>query len=178
MLGWLPKYYALSVIMQAIMQADGLEFDSLQDALNDILNQFYVDTATWGLSIWESTMAIAPQVGDSDDQRRSVIKSILRGIGTVTIAMIQNVTDAYVNGSVAVTSTPATYSFVITFVDPRGIPNNIAVVEAVIEQIKPAHLAVSYVYTWTLYGELKAWGETYGSLKTMTYGQIKTYKPS
>jgi uncharacterized protein YmfQ (DUF2313 family) len=172
MMGYIPPYYATSIVMQAAMQADGMEFDSLKAALNDVLNQFFVDTATWGLSIWESTLGITTMAGKPDDQRRSVIKSKLRGIGTVTITMIQNVAEAYVDGSASVANHPETFSFIVTFVDPLGIPPNLADLQAVIEQIKPAHLAVNYAFTYTTWGNVEAL--TWAGVKTSTWGALKT----
>ncbi len=173
-----PEHFRADPSFMAIIDSEGGEFDQARAAIADILSQFYLETATWGLDLWEAFLGLRTIPGKPDGQRRSLIVSKIRGMGTVTVAMIQNVAESYVNGTVDVIDSPSTYSFIVKFVDARGIPPNLSDIETAIEEIKPAHLAVAYQFTYTLYGELKTWGKTYGSLKTMIYGQIKTYRPS
>lgn len=179
MMGYLPPYYASSKIMQAIMQAEGLEFDALNLALSDILNQFFVKTATWGLDIWEKMLDIPTVPGKPDDQRRSLIISKIRGIGTVNVALMLNVAMSYVNGTIEIIDSSNTYSFIVKFCDVRGVPPNLADLQAVIETIKPAHLAVNYQFTYTLVGDLINWGTRVGDLivGNVTVGQLITWQP-
>ena len=51
MLTFTDWYYQESKIMQSILDTQGIEIDAVRDKLKDILNQFYVDTATWGLDL-------------------------------------------------------------------------------------------------------------------------------
>lgn len=178
MLAYVPKFIQTAQAYRAIIDAQGSEFDQLRTNIEDILKQFYVETATWGLDLWEQMLGLKSYAGKPLDQRRSRIISKLRGMGTVTVSLIKNVAESYVYGTVEVTENPAAYSFTIKFVDSRGIPPNLDDVKAAIEEIKPAHLAVQYEFTYTTYGELKAWSLTYGDLKVLTYGQIKTYRPA
>ena len=173
-----PEHFQADPSFMAIINAEGGEFDQVSITIADILSQFYVDTSTWGLDFWDAFLGLQTIPGKPNDQRRSLIISKIRGIGTVNVSMIQNVAESYVNGAVDVIDSPSTYSFIVKYVDTRGIPPNLSDIETAIEEIKPAHLAVSYQFTYTLYGELKTWGKTYGNLKTMTYGQIKTYHPA
>lgn len=53
MMIYLPPYYRESRVMNAIMEARGIEIDKFNYALNEILNQFFILTATWGLSFYE-----------------------------------------------------------------------------------------------------------------------------
>lgn len=177
---YLPHYYQESRVMQAIAEAQGSEINSLYATLDEILMQFYVETATeWGLDLWEQMLGLKSYSGKPLDHRRSRIISKLRGIGTVTVNMIKNVAESYVYGTVEVTENSAAYSFTVKFVDPRGIPPNLDDLKAAIEEIKPAHLAVEYQFTYTVWGELNTWGKTWGDLNTLglTWEQIKTWKP-
>lgn len=172
MLSFLPDYYATSRVMRSIMQAQSAELDSLYEALDEIMNQYFVQTAIWGLEIWEQELGIQTDKAKPIDQRRSVILSKLRGIGTVTISLIKSIAEAYDGGTVDVTEVPKEYKFKVTFVDTRGVPPNIDDLKAAIEEIKPAHLAVEYAFTYSTWGELKP--NTWGKLKNYTWGDIKT----
>lgn len=156
MLGYLPDYYETSRVMGSILQAQGAELDQLRVSLEETLGQFFVSSATWGLDAWEAELGIAPVPGKPDDQRRAVINGKLRGVGTVTVDLIQSVAEAYERGAVEVTQEAALYQFTIQFIDTVGTPPNLSDVKAAIEEIKPAHLAVVYSFRYLMLSDVEA----------------------
>lgn len=180
MKSYIPPMLRGSRIFNAILEAEGQEFATLRASIEDILKQFFVETATeWGLDLWEQMLGLTSYAGKPLDQRRSRIISKLRGYGTVTVSLIKNVAESYVYGTVEVNEHPELYSFTIKFVDPRGIPPNLDDLKAAIEEIKPAHLAVEYQFTYTVWGELSTWSKTWGELNTLglTWGDLMTWRP-
>lgn len=175
---YLPDFYQSSVVMQTIMQAIGSELDSVTYTLSDILQQFFVETATWGLDMWEEMLGIPLQYSKPFEQRRSLIISKIKGIGTVNISLLVNVVNSYVNGKVVIIDNPESYSFTVKFCDIRGIPPNFDDVKAVIEEIKPAHLVVNYQFTYTLVGDLIRWGIKVSDLieNHVTVGGLVTWQ--
>lgn len=177
---YLPYYYQGSRVIRAIAEAQGSEVGEFWITLDDILKQFYVETASdWGLDLWEQMLDLTSFSGKPLDQRRSRIISKIRGMGTMTVSLIKNVAESYVYGTVEVTENPAAYSFTVKFVDPRGIPPNLDDLRAAIEGIKPAHLAVQYEFTYTVWGELFNWEVTWGDLNAMelTWEDLTTWRP-
>lgn len=175
-----PEHFKTDKVFSAILEGEGEEFGQIRTSIDDILKQFFVETATeWGLDLWEQMLGLTSYAGKPLDQRRSRIISKLRGMGTVTVSLIKNVAESYVYGTVEVIESPATYSFTIKFVDPGGVPPNLDDLKAAIEEIKPAHLGVEYQFTYTVWGELNTWGKTWGDLNTLglTWEQIKTWRP-
>lgn len=166
MLAFLPGYYSRSRIMGSILDAQGAELDKLWEALDGTLRQFYVSTATWGLERWERELGIAVEPGKPFEQRRSVILSKLRGIGSVTPQLLKTVAEAYDGGTVEVTAQPETYRFTVKFIDTLGVPANLWDLQAAIEEIKPAHLAVDYEYKYLLIDQVQA----------MTLDEIQNHK--
>jgi uncharacterized protein YmfQ (DUF2313 family) len=179
MLGNCPWYYETSRVFKSYLQASGVELDSFKEGVGEILDQFFVPTATWSLDRWEEELGLTSYAGKPDDQRRSRIISKLRGMGTITVSLIQNVAESYVYGAVEVTETPEAYGFTIKFVDHRGIPPNLEDLQAAIEEIKPAHLAVIYEFNYTTVGHLIDWGTTVGDLiaQAVTVEGLKTWEP-
>ncbi|MBB6730062.1 YmfQ family protein [Cohnella zeiphila] len=165
MLTYLPGYYATSKVIRSMMDAEGQELDQLQAALDDILNQFFVSSATWGLNRWEAELAIPIDESKPIDQRRSAIVSKIRGTGTVTVQLLQKVAQSFENGSIQVTQQPELYQFTVKFVDTLGLPPNIDDIKAAIEEIKPAHLEVQYAFRYL----------TVGEVSTMTIDQLQTH---
>src|SRR5690606_17659508 len=50
----------------------------------DVLDQFFVDTATWGLDYWEKIVGIETDKNMPLETRRKLIKERLQGFGTLT----------------------------------------------------------------------------------------------
>lgn len=154
MFSYLPGYYENSRVMKSDMAAKGAELDELYRALNETLDQFFVRTATWGLDRWEAELGIPTEPNKPLEQRRALVESKLRGAGQFSGRLVKNVAEAYDGGTVDVTFQPAEWSFTIKFVDTIGIPPNLDDLKAVIEEIKPAHLAVEYEFSYLLIKEL------------------------
>ncbi|MFX4261047.1 putative phage tail protein [Pelotomaculum propionicicum] len=178
MLGCLPEYYKSSRVIKTISQVRGEEVDKLRQALDETLEQFYINTSTWSLDDWEEELGLPLAPEQPESQRRPKIKSRIRGKGTCTIKIAKEVAESYENGTVEVVENHPQYLVLIIFVDVFGIPPNMNDLMAALRAVVPAHLSIQYQYRWTLYGDIKTWGLTYGDLKTLTYGGIKTYKPS
>lgn len=150
MLSYLPGYYENSRVILADMHAKGAELDDLHQALNETLDQFFVRTATWGLSQWEEELGITVDLSKPLDQRRSVVESKLRGAGKFTGRLVKNVAESFHGGGVDVTFQPEQWSFTVKFVDTIGIPPNLDDLKAALEEIKPAHMAVEYEFNYLL----------------------------
>lgn len=171
---YMPRYYKNSKAIDNINTANSYELTLFKEELNNTLNQFFVDTADFTLERWESELGLVIN-GELDlDIRKSKIKSKLRGQGTITIKLIKNVAESFANGQVDVIENNADYSFTIKFISTRGIPPNLQDLKNSIEQIKPAHLAVKYEFTYTTWGEVKSL--TWAQAKTGTWEDLKTRK--
>lgn len=176
---YLPSYYQRDKGTMYLLQqlAISPELGELKYAMDELLTQFFVDIATWGLELWERELNIQTDINKSYEQRREIIKAKLRGAGTTTKEMIRNVAEAFSGGEVIVEEEPEQARFVLRFIGTVGIPPNMAGLTKAIEDIKPAHLAYEYAYTWSWWGKPKELGLTWGQAKNkgLTWGTIKTY---
>lgn len=147
---YMPGYYRYLRPVSEMIRTEAAEFEALNDAIADVLAQFSVDTATWGLSHWERVCGIPIDESKPVEQRRSVIKSKLRGIGTVTVALIKNVAESWYNGEVEVTEQPSLYTVKIKFISKLGVPSNLADIQNALREILPAHLAINFEFSYLL----------------------------
>lgn len=185
MADYLPKYYALQGneggpgITGNLITQETKELIDLNWGILDVLKQFFVEHATWGLSLWENVCGIPVDESKPYDQRRSVIKSKLRGAGTVTLEVIKNVADSYENGEIKVEEIFSQYKVVITFIGTRGKPPNEADMRQVLREIIPAHLELDFRYTYLIWDELDAADLTWDELEAMhmTWDQLEVWKP-
>lgn len=164
---YLPPYLSSTKILTALFSAEQLEIDGVNNSIQDIINQCFVNTATWGLDNWESLLGIVTDTSKDINYRRSVIKAKLRGSGTVTVSLIENVASSFSNGEVDVIEHPDIYSFEVMFVGTIGIPPNMSDLQDAINQIKPAHLAVTYTFLYTQWSKVKT--TTWATVKTGTW---------
>lgn len=156
MLEELPEFYEPIRETRALLQAEGLQFDALDSALYEALDQSFIDTATWKLQEWEREFGVEPDAGKPLDQRRAVVKSKIRGFGKFSAALLKNVAEAYDRGSVDVSFDPARAEFTIRFIDTMGTPPNLPDLQAAIEEVLPAHLVAAYAYRYLMLAEVEA----------------------
>ena len=169
MIKQLQMFQRKSKVYQEIFKAEGLQFDSRDAIIAELKLQLSVDTATWALAIYEKELNIVTDLSKPISERRSVIKSKMRGTGQVDSALIKLVADSYSNGDVDVTFDG---SIKITFASVVGIPPNIEDVYKAIEEIKPAHLAVIYAFLYNTHQMLSIF--THDHLSVYTHEQLRS----
>lgn len=178
---YLPGYYRHSSLMHGILQGQGSGIDDYAAAMADVVAQAFVPTATWGLDLWERKLGIKTDYRLSIEERRSTIMAKLRGIGTVTVALVRAVAESYANGQVAVMDSPYGYTYdlfrhvegpppytvIIRFVDQFGIPPATEALKRALREIIPAHLAIEYEYLYLYWDILDAQALTWDQLDAL-----------
>lgn len=172
---YLPYYYQTSEIMKSIQNSNSIEVGNLRYSIDDSINQFFVESATWGLNRLEGIFNIETDINKSYEERREILKAKLRGSGTVTKEMIKNVAQAFSGGEVEVIEDNPNYNFTIKFIGIKGIPKNMQGLIDAIEDIKPAHLGYSFSYTYTTWDLLKS-NLTWNKANIKTWNELKTYE--
>lgn len=137
MINYLPSYERSSRVFQDVIDAEAKEIDNETLVIGDFIKQLSIDTATWGLEIYEKELGIGTDINKSHEERRSVIKSKYRGIGKFDKTLLEGIANAYTNGR-----TKATFNGKINvlFEDIKENILNLMDFENTLEEIKPAHL--------------------------------------
>lgn len=142
--------------------------NNMDERIDNFVKQIDIDTATWALVVYERELGIPLDPTKPIEQRRSLVKSKLRGSGTVGALQIKLVADSYTNGDVEVY---LDHGIVIEFRSIYGIPPNLEDLKAVVRQIAPAHLSIRYVIKYAIHNDLK--GKTHAQLGAFTHDQIR-----
>lgn len=171
---YLPDYYQGIQEMRELQEALSHQIGYLNYSAASVLDQCFVTTATWGLSIWEQEFGLATDLSGTYIRRREIIRSKIRGTGTTTKQMIRTAAAAFSGGDVDVIEYPAENRFVVKFIGILGIPPNMAGFIQMLETIKPAHLTYSFDYTYTVWGNLKS--SAWADLSSRTWGDLQTYE--
>ena len=151
----MPKYYRGILEITLLQKVIEKELDTVDLISKDVLNQFFIYTATWSLPIWERIFGLT--VGDKTsniEERRENLISKLRSYGTTTKEMIARVAKAYTDGEIEVIEDNANYSFKIKFTSIVGIPQNLENFKAVVNVIKPAHLNFSVEFRYNTHNQV------------------------
>lgn len=146
LLKYLPIFYRKLVQMQVIQSTLSIEISKAKCTQYDTFLQEFVETAAWGLKYFEQDLGLEIEPKLSYEQRRDIIKAKLRGVGTTTIAKIENIGAAFFDGDIRVVEDNAHYCFSIEFLIQNGnknIDENSFL--KTIEPIKPAHLGVRVI---------------------------------
>ena len=147
-----------------------LEAETLHNENDNTLDQFFVETSTWGLDYWEKMLGIKKNNFDMQTRREN-IKAKMRSRGTSTVKVIKNICESYANGEVDIIENPNDYSFVIEFVGSKGVPLAFDELDKVVNKIKPCHLAHTYKFRYTTYKELEPF--THSQLAQYTHDEIR-----
>jgi hypothetical protein len=177
---YLPRYYADFPVVREIMQASAGEYGNLTDTASDLLNQFFIDTATWSISRWEEIYGIKTPANTtlSYDERRAAVKVQMQTKRVMSKKGIKDVFATHNSMEVAVTENNPAYSVDIKFTDMRGVPANLPEIKAQMTSLLPAHIAVTYSYTWFLWAEWDAKGILWADQEAqgLTYAQLEAWQ--
>lgn len=141
--GYLPAFLTESDVMNELLKSSGGQLDVLYNEIIEFIRQLSIDTATWGLEVYEKELGIRPEPNRTIAERRNNIKFKYRGFGKVDAKLIKTVADVCTNGQVDVTFTNI---IKIKFNGIYGTPSNLQDLKNALEEIKPAHLPIAYTF--------------------------------
>jgi hypothetical protein len=172
----MPNYYKKSAVMKAIVDSIEAEFRRLQNETILTENQFFVVLSDRDISKHEQDVGLDPDSEADIETRRGRVLSRLRGTGTVTKSMMKNVAKSFINGEIEIIEYPSEYAFAVKFTSKTGVPYNLADIQAMVEEIKPAHLAVEYIFTYRLWQDILYELENWNEVKTYTWEFLLTFE--
>ncbi|WP_274363705.1 putative phage tail protein [Paenibacillus thermotolerans] len=152
MIKQLQPFQRKSKVFQGIFEAEEIQFDERDNAVQDLEAQLLIDTATWAIPIYERELGIPTEPNKPIAERRAIVKSKMRGSGKVDAILIKIVADSFTNGDVDVQFDGAIR---ISFSSVLGTPPNESDLKAAIEEIRPAHLALIYDYRYLMLSEVE-----------------------
>jgi hypothetical protein len=110
--------------------------------------------------------------------RVSVVLSRLRGSGTTTPEMVRILARSFEYGDISIDETTTPYTVQIGFESIYGIPADMSDFKAALDMIKPAHIALEYVYKYNTWNNFEAFGYTWDQWDALglTWDEASTYR--
>ena len=124
------------------------EHDRLRLALQDLADNFFVNTATWALSLYESFLGIKPGDGDTDEFRRQRILFKLQHVDVSTVDFMNSIVNLYSVGHIEEVNEE--YYFKVYCIINDKDTGTLSKLIAQLDIYKPAHLgyAIYLGYSW------------------------------
>lgn len=134
---YLPKFLSKDERFKTTNDADSEEHEKIRVSLQDVLDQFFVDAATWALEKWEELLGIGTDTSKSDEARREAIIEKIQWKRSVTVDYLTSLIDnVSVVKTAKVVDHPESYSVDID-VDAS---NDMDKIMDVIRTYIPAHI--------------------------------------
>lgn len=171
MLSSLPTAYRKDAWVIALLSAIAGVDDAQRADADETAQQMFLDSMTWALAIEERIAGITPAAGAGVEERRSVLQAKWRSAtGKCDVDLIQRVCDSWQNGEVDVDFVDG--EIVLRFVGAYGVPDAdaLAALQSAVQEVIPAHLAVTYLYRYLLVREVSAM--TVSELQTHTIDEF------
>lgn len=163
----LPSIYKDVLEVTEIQNQNANELELNGKDIHEILDQLFIETATWGLSYWEKEYGIAENKKLTFAERRANLKAKKRSQGTVTKEHVKAIALSYTGGAVEVTEVFHKYEVEVKFTDVFGVPSNLDDCKKVIRDMIPAHLNVTYKFRYTLWADIDAENHTWEHICTL-----------
>lgn len=171
----LHKLYRSDKWINELFNSVGLTLDNISSTVDEIYNDNYFDTASEkAVKYYEYELGITPRADQSLEDRRVVIRARWINNGKVDINLLQEIANSWKNGTTALEFIGGRIH--VKFISPIGIPADLEALKEVLEDTKPAHLAIYYTFLWLTWGQAKSFG-TWGDHKANgTWMDVKRLK--
>ncbi len=148
LLNAIHRLYRKDKWLNDLFNAAGIEIDQLEEYIDDLEAQYFLDTATWSLDTDERDTGLTANRGKAYEDRRAALIAKERASGKVDILLLQAVADAWRNGSIEVDFVEGKIQ--VQFVSGYGIPADLESLQEALDNTKPAHLAIVYIFRYLL----------------------------
>lgn len=144
MITYVSPIYEQSKVIKSIFEAIGYEWDTAELLANDILKQFFPQTATWGLIYWEEAVNVVNNPTEEIERRRRKVIAKLQSRYAINPKRMSLILKNYTGADILITENIAPYTFEVKLTGRGGFPKSLEDLYKEIKKIKPSHLSVKY----------------------------------
>lgn len=169
----LPEIVSSTETFINLQNIQGNKLTELYAKINDMFNQFFVNTATHGLDDWEEFIGITTDANYTTAERIEKIKSrMILNYQTIPTSQFDKIMDTYYQCNV--TEDFNNSSVNITVLGIRGIPPKINDMIKDAEDLLPCHLAYNFIYTYLTWYEIEATDIKWEKVDTYIWNGLET----
>jgi hypothetical protein len=166
MLNLIHKIYRKDKVTIDLINALTTKLTEIENKINDLYKQMFLDYSTWYLDLKEDEMSISKKLDDID-KRRAYIRTRLLGTGTATKELLESTANTVPGVEVEIDFDDM--AVIINFIK---VENNkyLGIVKRTIETMIPYHLDINLKYERINWGELK--DTTWGAVNPYTWESV------
>ena len=140
---YLPKFISQDKEINTLLSVESKEHNRQRELLIDILKQFFIHSATWGLDLWEKVFAIYSKPNESYELRRAKIYAKLQSKQISTVEFLTQLASKFFpqNADVKIQEVNSKNLFYL-IANYTALDNDYFALRDAIEIYKPAHLAM------------------------------------
>ena len=140
---YLPAFVSQDKEINTLLATESKEHNRQRELLIDILKQFFVHSATWGLDHWEKVFAIYSKPNESYDLRRAKIYAKLQSKQISTVEFLTQLASKFFpsEADVEIKEVNSKNLFYL-IANYTALDNDYFALRDAIEIYKPAHLAM------------------------------------
>lgn len=168
---YLPQFLKRDRVMKDLLDTHSWEHEHLRLNVDDISNQFFVHTATWGLADWERLLELTTTSADTYEDRRKRIFTRLQTKQTSTLEFMTQLINRYIlDKSGKIVEHPESYT--IDIICPLGEITDYKDLNKAIGIYIPAH--IGYKMSINIPATLKMFAVTSEYEREVLSEEIKT----
>lgn len=140
-----PPFVAGMLEMAQLFIAEQPELDKMEAILTELLQQFYIKTATYSLERWEDEFGLSRDTSLTLLQRRARVLAKLNSNPPATVKMLENLVYQTISANtVTIVEYPSEYRFTV-FVNSDYLVETFDIAEEAVRLARPAHLSYKFV---------------------------------
>lgn len=144
MIGYLtPGWYQNSYFGKWLFQVMGIEMGEAEKYIQQLQEQAFPETATWGLPYHEQKYGIVPQP-QKEELRRAAIINFRNSKAPTNVARLELILEGITGIPIRITENISAYTFLVGFQE-ADFPN-LEEARRKVAELKPSHLAVVWAF--------------------------------
>lgn len=143
-LQYLPTFLAHDKTFKATNDADSKEHDTIRVDVQDVLDQCFITTATWGLASWEELVGLTTDETRDINERRQAVLAKLQNPESVTEQFLTALINRYIaNKAGFIISIPSEYRIEILYNGGQILDYD--ALRAAVRTYLPAHIGFKLI---------------------------------
>lgn len=140
-----PLFVAEMREMADLFGAEQPELDKLTEDLSDLLDQFYIKSATYSLNVWEKEFGLTYDPELTIERRRARVLAKLNMRTPATVKMLENLVRQTMGEKLVwIEEHTENYMFIV-FVQEDYLSENLGIARQAIHDSRPAHLNYQFI---------------------------------
>lgn len=139
LLAMLPKIYRDDPWLQTMLDVSGKNLDAMDTAITELHENRYFNGMTFALPIWERILATNARRNQTEADRQAALRAKWLTSLKTDLDALKAIVDSWTDSNVDI-SYPEADRLHLTFIEPDGVPHDLAGMYQALREIAPAHI--------------------------------------